>query len=854
MSFISYVFLSTVLLLAPLQAARDPVPVPAGRPIHIDGVLGDEEWSEAGVWELSGVGQLLMKYDSANLYLGLRGPGAGWAHVYVAAADRLLALHASAALGAAEYVRGDDEVYRPVREFEWSVRDTSQSETARLARTEFLESEGWVASTVWMGAPIEFEFIIARDLFEGGLPTVAVVFATGPGAYHYWPETLAGDALNEDLIEGNTPAELRFRTDGWARLDLGGRTARVETGYVEVEGGRLYYETAGQGDPLILIHGGFLDRRMWDGQFETFARHYRVIRYDVRAHGLSRTDSVEYADYKDLHDLMTALDVPRATLVGLSMGGVIATDFALTYPEMTAALVLVGPGLSGYPFEGDEIQEYVDALNGAFESGGLPAALEVFTRYWCDGPQREPSQVDPAVRQKVLAMLAGSEERWSYWNLSRPPDPPAFRRLAEIAVPTLAIVGGIDMPVVHDIVDLIAQEVPGAQKAVIPDVAHMVNMEKPDEFERLVLEFLESVTRAQPREQAIGALETVAEFHGPLPTGVTVSHGGRIFVNFPRWGDDVPATVVEIVDGEAVPYPNAEINQPDSLHPGEHFISVQSVVVDPADRLWILDTGLGLSPGTPGARKLVGVDLTTNRVFKTISFPDTVALPNTYLNDVRFDLRRGAGGMAFITDSSPVGGIIVVDLASGRSWRRLHGHASVRAEERFIPIVEGQPLMYRLPDGRTLHLPVGADGIALGADGERLYYRPLSSRRLYSVSVDALADQAVSDEGCAATVEDHGDLGFASDGLEADDEGRVYLTNYEDNAILVLDAEGSLATLVHHPRLLWPDTLSLAADGYLYVIANQLHRQAGFNRGVDRRDKPYSLFRVAVAAGPVLLN
>ena len=372
----------------------------------------------------------------------------------------------------------------------------------------------------------------------------------------------------------------------------------------------------------------------------------------------------------------------------------------------------------------------------------------------------------------------------------------------------------------------------------------------------VLLPCVTSSAQAQAQEWTIGELETVATFDGPMPTGVTVSHDGRIFVNFPRWGDVVPATVVEIVDGQAVPFPDAAINQPDSTRPAETFISVQSVVVDPANRLWILDTGLGLPPGTPGAAKLVGVDLKTNRIFTTITFNDNVAPPGTYVNDVRFDLRRGEGGMAFITDSSPItgDGIIVVDLASGNSWRRLRGHASVMPVPDFVPIVEGQALMYRVPGSAPRHVLVGSDGIALHSDGERLFYRPLSSRRLYSVSVDALADRAVVDDSVAATVVDHGDLGFASDGLAADDSGRVYLTDFEDNAIIVWSPDGSLETLAHDPRLLWPDTICLAADGYLYIIANQLHRRASFFMGVDRREKPYSLFRLAVGAGPVLLR
>jgi pimeloyl-ACP methyl ester carboxylesterase len=267
-------------------------------------------------------------------------------------------------------------------------------------------------------------------------------------------------------------------------------TIAVKTGYVDVEGARLYYEEAGQGTPVVLIHGGFLDRRMWDGQFEVLARRFRAIRYDVRGHGLSRTDSVSFADHEDLHRLMVELEVPSATVIGLSMGGQIATDFALAYPEMVSALVLVGPGMSGHTFEDELLRAYMEELTAAFETGGFSAAIEVFARYWCDGPRREPSEVDPAVREKVLTMLAGSDERWRYWNLSRQLEPPASERLGEIKVPTLAIVGGIDMPVIDGIVDLIMGQVPDARKVVIPDVAHMVNMEKPGEFNDLVVEFL----------------------------------------------------------------------------------------------------------------------------------------------------------------------------------------------------------------------------------------------------------------------------------------------------------------------------------------------------------------------------
>jgi sugar lactone lactonase YvrE len=359
-----------------------------------------------------------------------------------------------------------------------------------------------------------------------------------------------------------------------------------------------------------------------------------------------------------------------------------------------------------------------------------------------------------------------------------------------------------------------------------------------------------------PQAQTVGALEAVAYFYGPMPTGVTVSHEGRIFVSFPRWGDDVEYTVAEVKDGAVVPYPGELINQLLPGRPSECLVSVQSVVVDPKDRLWILDTGsIAFGPTSYGGPKLVGVDLKKNRIFQKILLPPEVARPTTYLNDVRFDLRRGKEGLAFITDSSGSGpnALIVVDLASGKSWRKLNNHPSTRPEPGFVPIVEGRVLMRRPPDGPAKPFAVGADGIALGHDGQRVFYCPLSSRRLYSVSADALADASLPEDKVAATVVDHGEKG-ASDGLESDSQNRLYATNYEHNGILRRSPDGAFETLVYDPRVLWPDTLSLATDGYLYFTVNQLQRQPGFHRGQDLRQKPYTLFRVKVEAAPVLLK
>lgn len=359
-----------------------------------------------------------------------------------------------------------------------------------------------------------------------------------------------------------------------------------------------------------------------------------------------------------------------------------------------------------------------------------------------------------------------------------------------------------------------------------------------------------------PGEITTGVIEQVVAFSGSMPTGVTVAQDGRIFVTFPRWGDPVPFTVAEIKNGQPVAYPNADINRLDKARPRETLISVQSVVVDPRNRLWIVDTGsIEFEPVVPGGPKLVGIDLATNRIVKTIQFPPEVVLPTTYLNDIRFDLRKGQDGVAYITDSSDKGtnGLIIVDLATGSSRRRLHNHPSTKPEPNFLPFVEGQPMMQRKAGQPPQYMKLGSDGIAISSDGTRLFYCPLAGRRLYSVDTDALLNESMTDDQVAATVRDEG-MKPASDGLESDAQGRIYATDYEQNGIVRRRTDGLYETLVHDPRVLWPDTMSLAGDGYLYFTAVQLHRQADYHDGKDLRVKPFSLFRVKIDSTPVRLR
>jgi len=187
---------------------------------------------------------------------------------------------------------------------------------------------------------------------------------------------------------------------------------------------------------------------------------------------------------------MDSLAIQQADLVGLSMGGQIALDFALTHPDRVKSLVLVGPGLSGFPFGSPELTAYIEALREASNRDDFQGMVEVFAQYWCDGPRRTPEEVNPEVRSKVLEMLSGSLERWMLSPQVQELDPPAVDRVSDIAAPTLVILGTIDMPDIHEVVTYLKANIPGARRVDIPEVAHMVNLEAPDRFNDLLLEFL----------------------------------------------------------------------------------------------------------------------------------------------------------------------------------------------------------------------------------------------------------------------------------------------------------------------------------------------------------------------------
>jgi len=193
------------------------------------------------------------------------------------------------------------------------------------------------------------------------------------------------------------------------------RSTYREGGFAEIHGTQLYYETLGEGNPLVLIHGGYMDRRMWDDQFHAFAKHYRVIRYDVRGFGKSELAPVPYADRQDLFDLLNYLGVEKTYLLGLSLGGIIAIDFTLEHPTMVDALILVGSPVPGFPIEllyTEEQLEQQRSRYAPFEKARQERNIPALVDALMEDPTLVPSSNYPAARQRVRNNLSEYSFAW----------------------------------------------------------------------------------------------------------------------------------------------------------------------------------------------------------------------------------------------------------------------------------------------------------------------------------------------------------------------------------------------------------------------------------------------------------
>jgi sugar lactone lactonase YvrE len=313
-------------------------------------------------------------------------------------------------------------------------------------------------------------------------------------------------------------------------------------------------------------------------------------------------------------------------------------------------------------------------------------------------------------------------------------------------------------------------------------------------------------------------------------TGVAVTEDGRVFANLPRWSPDVPVSVVEVVaDGSQRPFPDASWNAwaPDG-DPENTFVCVQSVVADGRGSLWVLDPANPWFQGVvPGGAKLIEIDTASGGIVQVIRFGAGIALPDSYLNDVRIDHDHGA---AFITDSGD-GALVVVDLNTGASRRVLDDHPSTAAEDTILSFAGEQWL---LPDGTAPK--VHADGIAYDRINDLIYFQALTGRTLYRISGAALRDPSLDDDALGELVEKMAESG-PSDGLLWDGKDGIFISAIEDDAVKRWRPSG-VEIVLADPMIAWPDSFAMGPDGALYVTTSQIHRG-------PNPPEPYRILRIA---------
>lgn len=264
------------------------------------------------------------------------------------------------------------------------------------------------------------------------------------------------------------------------------------SGFAEINGARLYYEIDGLGPEVVLVHAGICDSRMWDAQWEAFSEHYRVLRYDMRGFGRSEPVDNAYTHHRDLEALLGFLNIPSAALVGCSKGGGVCASLAVDRPDLLWALAMVCSDPPGFePEPAPAPPPRWDELVKAFEAGDLERAAELEVQIWVVGRARTPEQVDPRIRERVREMdLVALRNEKRGLGTEEQPEPPAFQRLAAIEAPVLALLGEYDDPFFVLAAEELKRRLPRTRSETIAGAAHLPNMERPDEFNRLVLEFL----------------------------------------------------------------------------------------------------------------------------------------------------------------------------------------------------------------------------------------------------------------------------------------------------------------------------------------------------------------------------
>lgn len=291
-------------------------------------------------------------------------------------------------------------------------------------------------------------------------------------------------------------------------------------------------------------------------------------------------------------------------------------------------------------------------------------------------------------------------------------------------------------------------------------------------------------------------------------TGIAISKTNRVFVNFPRWSQETPVSVAEIIDGKTIPFPDLHWNSwAGNTTDNNQFICVQSMYVDDTNLLWVLDTGYELSTDSTKGARLFCFDPDNNILIHEYFLPVEKITGKAYLNDFRIDHKNHA---VYFTDSQ-VGGIVVLDLNTNEVRRVLANHYSTLTEVDKI-VIEGYERKH----------PVHSDGIELDPDGKYLYYCSLMGKNIYRIPVSSLLDQNISDTMLGAKVEKYAQTG-ANDGIIFNKKGELFLSSLEKNAISKINKRGILTEVIQDEAIKWPDSFAFDTHGNLYFTTSQIH-------------------------------
>ncbi len=249
----------------------------------------------------------------------------------------------------------------------------------------------------------------------------------------------------------------------------------------------IAYDRAGpRGElPIVLIHAGVADRRMWEPQWSALTGLQDVVRVDLRGFGDStKRPDQPLSQAEDVLEALAEIGVDRCHLVGASFGAGVAAEVSLIQPSAVASLLLAAPAGSLLAELTPDLQAFIDAEGAALEIGDLDAAVEANLTTWVEGLHRTEAQVDPAMRELVGRMQRRAFEVTADWAdvEEKELEPPALDRLGEIAVPVLILIGGLDLDTVQDAAERVVSGIAGARRVDWPDVGHLPSLEHPDAF------------------------------------------------------------------------------------------------------------------------------------------------------------------------------------------------------------------------------------------------------------------------------------------------------------------------------------------------------------------------------------